>query len=187
MKWRARQCRTCRAQVSGLDVAAAVYGGTCYLERVRRRARSPLAVAGMSVVIGYSGSKVSTTALLRKVATLRARQPDLIDPIFALMGRLTIRARDSLLEGRWCDLGRLADIHQGLLDALGVNTASLSRLIFAARAAGAWGAKLSGAGGGDCMFALTNTDRREDVAAQIPAAGGKVIDVSCNAPGVSYP
>ena len=171
---------------SGLDVAAAVYGGTCYLERVGATPE-PLAVAGMSVVIGYSGSKVSTTALLRKVAALRARQPDLIEPIFALMGRLTIRARDSLLEGRWCDLGRLADINQGLLDTLGVNTASLSRLIFAARAAGAWGAKLSGAGGGDCMFALTNTARREEVAAQIPPAGGRVIDVNCNAPGVSFP
>ena len=171
---------------SGLDVAAAVYGGTCYLER-SGATPEPLAVAGLPVVIGYSGSKVSTSALLRQVASLRARQPDLIEAIFALMGRITIRARDSLLEGRWCDLGRLTNINQGLLEALGVNTARLTQLVFAARAAGAWGAKLSGAGGGDCMFALTDLARRAAVASQITAAGGEVIDVGCNAPGVSCP
>ncbi len=171
---------------SGLDVAAAVYGGTCYLERVGATPE-PLAAGGLPIVIGYSGNKVGTSELLRQVARLRSRQPDLIDPIFALMGRISIRAHACLLEGRWCDLGKLTDIHQGLLDALGVNTASLARLIFAARAAGAWGAKLSGAGGGDCMFALTDKARRAEVAAQISAAGGEIIDVGCNAPGVSYP
>ena len=169
---------------SGLDVAAAVYGGTCYLERAGATPE-PLAVAGLPVVIGYSGIKVGTTALIHQVASLRDGQPDLIDPIFALMGRLTMRARDCLLERRWCDLGRLTNVYQGLLDALGVNTASLARLIFSARAAGAWGAKLSGAGGGDCMFALTDVTRRAAVAAEIPAAGGEVIDIGCNAPGVN--
>ena len=168
---------------SGLDVAAAVYGGTCYLER-SGATPVPLTLDGLPLVIGYSGQKVSTTALLRQVAALRSRQPDLIEPVFALAGRIAIRARDCLLEARWRDLGALTNLHQGLLDALGVNTVALAQLIHAARDAGAWGAKLSGAGGGDCMFALTDVDRRADVVASITAAGGTALDFGCGAPGV---
>lgn len=171
---------------SGLDVAAAVYGGTCYLERAGATPE-PLPVAELPLVIGYSGNKVSTTALLRQVAALRARQPDLLEPLFALTGRIAIRARACLLEQRWQDLGALTNIHQGLLDALGVSTSGLARLVHAAREAGAWGAKLSGAGGGDCMFALVDDAAREKVTAQISTAGGKVIEVACAAPGVQCP
>lgn len=168
---------------SGLDVAASVYGGTCYLERAGA-IPSPLTVPDLPLIIGYSGSKVGTTALLHQVAALRNQQPDLIEPLFALIGRIVFRARDYLQEERWQELGQLVNLHQGFLDALGVNTASLARLIFAARDAGAWGAKLSGAGGGDCMFALAEDALRNSVSTQISAVGGQVIDVSCNAPGV---
>ena len=129
---------------SGLDVAAAVYGGTCYLEQAGA-IPEPLTVPDLPLIIGYSGSKGGTTALLRQVAALRDQQPDLIESIFALIGRIAMRARSCLQDERWQELGQLANLHQGLLDALGVNTASLAQLIFSARDAGAWGAKLSGA------------------------------------------
>lgn len=168
---------------SGLDVAASTWGGTLYLERA---GAVPAAVATdtLPLVIAYSGMKVGTISLLHQVASLRARQPDVVDALFALAGRIVIRARACLEDGRWQDLGTMTNLYQGLLEALGVGTADLARQIYAARSAGAWGAKLSGAGGGDCIFVLVAGSDRSRVAAQITAAGGEVLQLATGAPGV---
>ena len=56
--------------------------------------------------------------------------------------------------------------------------------IRAARDAGAWGAKLSGAGGGDCMIALVSPEKKQVVSEAITKVGGQVIDVATNVEGV---
>ena len=168
---------------SGLDVAAAVYGGTCFLERAGEIPEA-LSVERLPLIIGYSGSKAGTVNLVKRVAGLRSRHPDLVEPVLGAMGRISIRARSCLEEGRWRDLGALTDVNQGLLEALGVGTSQLAHLVYAARSAHAWGAKLSGAGGGDCVFAWADDSIRADVAAGLEAAGGEVADIACNVPGV---
>jgi len=65
-----------------------------------------------------------------------------------------------------------------------VSTEKLETMISAANAAGAYGAKLSGAGGGDCMIAITPPERRQQIASAIKSAGGTVIDVKTNVTGV---
>ena len=65
-----------------------------------------------------------------------------------------------------------------------MNTQKLENLISAAKKAGALGAKLSGAGGGDCMIAIAGSDRRQAISKAITEAGGEVIDVQPNAEGV---
>ena len=168
---------------SGLDVAAAVYGGTCFLERAGE-VPVALSVERLPLVIGYSGSKAGTVNLVKRVAGLRSRHPDLVEAILGAMGRISIRARTFMEEGRWRDLGALTDINQGLLEALGVGTGQLASLVYAARSARAWGAKLSGAGGGDCVLAWADGSVRADVVAGLEAAGGEVPDIACNVSGV---
>jgi len=56
---------------------------------------------------------------------------------------------------------------------LGVSTMELSALVYAARNAGAYGAKLTGAGGGGCMIALSGFTQK--VASAIEKAGGTAI------------
>ena len=48
----------------------------------------------------------------------------------------------------------LLNINQGLLDAIGVNTLELSKMIYDSRKTGAMGSKLTGAGGGGSIIAL---------------------------------
>ena len=57
-------------------------------------------------------------------------------------------------------------------------------LISKTRKAGALGAKLSGAGGGDCMIALVNEKNRINVENAIVSAGGKNVKLKFSAEGV---
>ena len=74
--------------------------------------------------------------------------------------------------------------NQKLLENLGVSTEKLQRMIGEARKAGAIGAKLSGAGGGDCMIALVNRKDRAGVEKAIEGAGGEIIKLNFSAEGV---
>ena len=143
---------------SGFDVASAIYGGTILYQMPGQV--TVLEHQPMPLLIGYSGAKVSTRRFVDGVESLHTRHPRLLDGVFDLIAELVAEAQTALLQADWARLGELADINQGLLDAMGVNTPALARLIEAAREHGALGAKLSGAGGGDCMFAISTASSR---------------------------
>jgi galactokinase len=88
---------------------------------------------------------------------------------------LTRQARDifrsPVLDHRM--IGRLLSEHQAVLrDVLRISTPKIDRMIDAALAAGAYGAKINGSGGGGCMFAYAPEDP-ERVARAVERAGGK--------------
>jgi mevalonate kinase len=168
---------------SGFDLAAAIWGGTVYF-RSGGSEILPLHVGDLPLTVGFTGIKADTPALVRQVADLHARHEDSINSVFDAMCSIVEEARAALEDSDVARLGELMNINQGLLDSLGVNSLELARLIFAARRAGAAGAKLSGAGGGDCMIALTLGQARERVEEAIENSGGKVLRVRTGAPGV---
>ncbi len=95
---------------------------------------------------------------------------DVLRQALALLQQPTIDQRQ---------FGELLTIHQtNLRDAKRISTPKIDRMIDAALAAGAYGAKINGSGGGGCMFAYA-PDRAEHVAEAIERAGGRayLIDV----------
>jgi len=168
---------------SGFDVASAVFGGTIYYAN-KGAVIEPIESLQMPLILAYTGSKVPTTNYIKSVAELRQRQGNLIDGIFDLMNAIAAQAKTHIQKNNWRAAGELANINQGLLDALGVNTVPLMSPIFAAREGGAWGAKLSGAGGGDCMFAIAAEEQRKQVADAINRSGAKVLSLPLNVEGV---
>jgi mevalonate kinase len=168
---------------SGADLAAAVYGGTVHYVKGGKTLEQLPIDEPLPFLIGYSGAKVSTTNLIGQVAQLRKRQPSFINRIFDLMADIVKEARKAMVAGDWLTVGELATIHQGLLDSLGVNVSRLADLNYAARDAGALGAKLSGAGGGDCMFAVVDDASRSAVSAAINTHG-LLVDIKTSVPGV---
>jgi mevalonate kinase len=149
------------------DTYVCTTGGTVMIPD-RRRISSP----EYAIVIGNTGIFASTKELVAGVAALKNVYPDVISPVFSAIGNAALRGETLLAEKDYEALGRLMDINQGLLDALGVGCPELSGLIYAARAAGACGAKITGAGGGGCMFALVRPDRAVAVGEAIARAGG---------------
>ncbi len=168
---------------SGFDVASAVYGGTLYFLK-GGKVIDPLAVDDMPLVIGYTKVKSNTVDVVKMVAGKQEKYPEKVNRIFLGIAELVDQAKAEILAGDWERVGRLMDFDQEYLRDLGVSSEKLEALITAAKSAGAWGAKLSGAGCGDCMIALASPDTRVAVEEAITGAGGEVVRVSPNAEGV---
>jgi mevalonate kinase len=167
---------------SGYDVASAVYGGTIYYQPAKTI--EPLPVTNWPISIGYSGQKVSTTYFAEQVKQLRAQYQGVVDMVFKTIGDVVYMAKLNLEREDWMAFGKLMDINQGLLASLGVSTINLEKSIYAARAHGAYGAKLSGAGGGDCMYALVNATHQKNVERAISSSGATIVPYKTNAVGV---
>jgi len=158
---------------SGIDPTVSAIGGIIHYEK---GSFEHLPFRELPIVVGYTGSSGPTKELVAMVRRTREEMPEIIEPVLVGMGKVVEKARGVLLselddEVRFSRLGRLMNINHGLLDALGVSTKKLSELVYAARVAGALGAKITGAGGGGCMYALS-PEKQSEVATAITIAGG---------------
>ena len=170
---------------SGIDPFVSTYGGAIYYRdgRFDRQQINPL-----SIVIGYTGSPSSTKNMISNVSHLREKYPKIIDHIFDVIGDISERAKitfdgDLRVRKNENELGDLMNLNNGLLEALGVSSFSLSNLVNASLLAGALGAKITGAGGGGCIFALSS-GREKEVSTAIKMAGGVPIPVEISFDGV---
>jgi mevalonate kinase len=177
-----------QGKASGFDIAAAVWGGTLYFvtgSKVIRPILPPTThISPIPLIVSYSGTKAKTTDLITKVADLEQKHPDLVQKTFDLVEKVVENGKKVIKNGDFETLGELFNINQGYLESLGVSTPKLSAMIYAARKAGAYGAKLSGAGGGDCIIALAPQSKVKPVKKAITRSGGKIIKVKTNAEGV---
>jgi mevalonate kinase len=166
---------------SPTDTYVSTFGGVVTIPE-RRKLRIP----DCGIVIGDTGIFSSTKELVANVRKLRESYPELIEPLMASIGRISKLGESLVMAGDYPSIGRLMNVNQGLLDALGVNILELSRLIYSARKAGAFGAKITGAGGGGCMVALTATNRCAQVAEAMQEADGKVIITKPTEQGLKF-
>jgi mevalonate kinase len=173
---------------SGFDLAAAIWGGTLYYVMPHTASAAPIVqsivVPDLPLLVGYTGIKADTATLIRQVQALRQANPQQVDDIFGQITALVEQAKLALAASDFAKFGKLMTKNQVLLRQLQVSSSELENLIKASLAAGAFGAKLSGAGGGDCMLAVVAQTQRAAAAQAIDRAGGKIIEVKTNAEGV---
>jgi mevalonate kinase len=162
------------------DSSVTTFGGVLFI-KPRLEVTEKITTGSMPLVVGYTGKGGSTKELVKNVSVLRESYPDAVDPIIHTIGQVTLAAKKVLKEEG--DIGGLMNINHGLLEALGVGTERLSNYVYAARNAGALGAKITGAGGGGCMVAYV-PQNRESVARAISDLGGLAIKASVEDDGV---
>ena len=159
---------------SGIDQTISTYGGV--IKYRRSEGITPLKIeSDVPLVIGNTGKLRNTGQLVKKVRDKRERFPVLMDSIINLGDILSEKAEEALKQGYMIRLGELMDINQGLLSAIDVSTGQLEELIFASRMAGALGAKLTGAGGGGCIIALSSKENQDSLVKAINKVGGTAI------------
>jgi mevalonate kinase len=170
---------------SGFDLAAALWGRTLYFKKGAVVVKK-LLLDSLPFIVCYSGVKADTPTLVKGVGQLKKNQPDKTNKIFDQIGNLVLKAEKYLLAKNWPKLGKVMNNNQALLKELGVSTPLLEKLIKTSLQAGALGAKLSGAGGGDNIIVLCLRDKKKTVQQALTKAGGQIMKVKLNAKGVDY-
>lgn len=170
---------------SGFDIAAAIYGGILYfitggekIERIRREE--------IPLLVGYSGIKADTPTIVKN---LKNKMQDekiryKIKNLFQKIAFFVEKGKVAIIKKNWQELGKLFNQNHLLLQKLEVSIPKLDKMCQAANKAGAYGAKLSGAGGGDCMIAVVSDENRKRVKEAIEKVGGKIIEVKSEEKGV---
>ncbi len=159
---------------SGVDNTVIVFNQPVYF--VRDQSPQPIAVGDaadspMTLLVADSGLPGSTRETVAHVRRQYEVDPNRVQPLLKQIGVLVDQARSALAAGDWQALGTALNEDHALLQALGVSTAQLDRLTQAARAAGAFGSKLSGGGGGGNVIAVVAADAVQRLTVALREAG----------------
>ncbi len=172
---------------SPMDTSIASFGGIIKIWKEGKEfVRKQLSVSiEEPLIIGYVERQHTTAEMVKAVKNLKERYGELIELIMKAIGRLTEEAESALLQGDVLKVGTLMNVNHGLLEALNVSTMKLSQIVYAARAAGALGAKLTGAGGGGAVIALASKDNAERVELAVKLHSSMTLKTTFGAPGVT--
>jgi len=143
---------------SGVDNTVATHGGLIAF-RLNAAVRALSIARPVQLVIALGRTPRRTRAA---VTALRARWDAERAPyecLFDEVDELVTSAEHALGDGDLRILGDLMNANHAVLRRLGVSTDELDRLVALARAEGAWGAKLTGGGGGGAIICLGDTER----------------------------
>ncbi len=165
---------------SGIDNTAATYGGLIWFKKAlggtpntieRLTIKEPV-----EIVIGNTGIVADTKAMVAGVAARMKRDPEKYDRLCKEAEELVTTARKALDGFDLRRVGELMNENHLQLKAIEVSCEELDYLVSLAREKGAFGAKLTGGGGGGCMVALTpGRMLQERVATAIENAGFNVL------------
>lgn len=158
---------------SGIDNTMSAVGGVALYRRDDAlrplRSNKPL-----NLVVGYSGESSSTKEMVASVGRQLENDPQRVTKAFEGIEVLVRNAKLAIEAGDHIALGQLLDLNHSILSSLMLCTTKLDDMCQAARKAGALGAKMTGAGGGGCMFALA-PKRDEALRLQRVLGGGSFV------------
>ncbi len=162
---------------SGIDNTVVAYAQPVFFRKGHPVQRFGVG-APLTLVIGDTGVKSPT---YKVVGDLRERwQKDTVryNAIFEQMGQIARQAKQAIENGNAAETGRLMGENHRILNQIGISSPKLNQLVNAAMAAGALGAKLSGAGWGGNMIALVPPKRAKIVAKALRSAGAAGVIVT---------
>jgi mevalonate kinase len=155
---------------SGIDNTVITYARPVYF--VRGKSVEILSVKkSFSLVIADTGLKSPTSLAVGDVRRAWQQDPQQFDRLFDSVGAIAEAGREAIESGQVEAIGSLMNENHAVLQKMGVSCPELDVLVEAARTAGAFGAKLSGAGRGGSMIALVAPVASSDVADALRAAG----------------
>jgi mevalonate kinase len=165
---------------SGIDNTAATYGGLMWFKKntsggpdnvERLSIRKPV-----EIVIGSTGKVANTKAMVAGVAERKNKNPEKYGDLFKQAEDVAFAGRKALENYDLKKVGELINENHRLLQEIEVSSKELDLLVNIARENGAFGAKLTGGGGGGCMVALTpGKELQEKVASAIEKEGFEVL------------
>ncbi|MFA4848193.1 MAG: mevalonate kinase [Methanoregula sp.] len=159
-----------KGRASPTDTTVSAYGGIVLISGGSRRRLPP---QNIHLVIGDSLVSHSTSKMVEQVSELKKKHPNIVDPVLDAIEGVSMSAIHHLSNPK--ELGKYMNMNHALLEVLGVGHPQLGKMVLAARSAGAFGAKITGAGGGGCMVALCPKPIKHRIANAIEACDARAI------------
>ncbi len=162
--------RDIHGKPSGIDPTVCAHGGVLLFRRGSAPKRLRLDGA-RSFIISYSGKNRSTKGQIGKVSRTKERFPGLFSTLAEGVSEISLSAAERLRTGDMKGLGRLLAVNHAVLGSLGVSNPTLDDLVDRLGSAGAYGAKLTGAGGGGSVVAVAPEAKEKSIASRLSALG----------------
>ena len=143
---------------SGIDNTIATYGYPLIYRKGEKTLKERLQIKEpLDLVLAFSKSEGLTAKTVAHVRTQWKSNQEMYEGVFDDIDAIVLNGIQAIQENDLKQLGELMNFNQGLLNTLQVSTPELERMIYIARDAGAFGAKLTGGGGGGAMIAVSDS------------------------------
>jgi mevalonate kinase len=139
---------------SGLDASTCTFGG--YISFRRSEGVKLLKIKKEVPMLVVNTGFKSTGEMIRRVAERYKKDRKNTDEIFDRMEETAINGIKALESSNLAKLGETMGIAQECFVGLGLSTPQIDEIIDTALKNGAFGAKITGAGGGGCVIILTD-------------------------------
>ena len=144
---------------SGIDNNVVTFGG--YIKYKKSEGFEKLKISSkISLIIVDSGRPSTTAETVMHVRKLGEKKPNFVSQILEKISDMSLNAAEALRKGDREELGKLMTQNHELLKQLGVSTPELNKLVNLALKNNAYGAKLTGSGGGGCIIASTENQEK---------------------------
>ncbi len=141
---------------SGVDATAATLATTLSF----RRGSLPQKIgkAGMELIVANSGKSRATKEMVAGVRNFKLKNESQFELLAQQVEELIDLGIDAIRTNNPQQLGKAMNQNMQALRTIGVSSEKIEEMIDKALNAGAWGAKLTGAGGGGCIVAIAPSD-----------------------------
>jgi D-glycero-alpha-D-manno-heptose-7-phosphate kinase len=173
------------------DYRPALYGGISAIElNVDGIRRIPLGVEPLElqkrIVLAYTNASRNSGINNWEMTKRHIDGDREVQSRFARIRDVAVAMRASLERQDWPTVGQhVADEWENRKRlAPGVSTPGIDAMLDAAKAAGAWGGKVCGAGGGGCLFCIGEPDRAPAIRDALAAHGARLLDYRIETEGL---
>jgi mevalonate kinase len=165
---------------SGIDNTAATFGGLIWFKRNLEGGSNSIYRLNLNepieIVIANTGIVANTKAMVAGVYNRKKKHPAKYNSIFKQAEDLVYKGKKALENFNLRKVGELMYDNHRLLQEIEVSCEELDSLVDLARNKGAFGAKMTGGGGGGCVLVLTpGIDLQEKVASAFENEDFKVL------------
>ncbi len=167
---------------SGFDLAASLFGGLVFFQTGGKIIEK--LDKNVDFMVCFTGVKANTPKIILELKQRFASKQKLLSKYFDEIDEIVIQTKNEILgKNRLEKIGEFMYKNQRILAKLGVSTPKIDMLIKTALENGAYGAKISGAGGGDCIIIAAALEKRKLVERKLIEKGGKILDVKIDERG----
>lgn len=143
---------------SGADIAASIYGGIISLKNFMVQ---HIIKTSINLTAVYCGYKIKTVDVVKIINNKIMENNSLYNYIFSSINNCNKLANRAIKQQNLYLLGKLMDISHGLMTGMGIVDSTLDQIACNLRAQSTiYGAKVSGAGLGDCVIGLGTVSKK---------------------------